>query len=1071
MPCLALLGGAAIGQTFPFPSLRVWLGTLLLLAAIPALRRDQRSRHAFLLAAAALAGLGLASDELLARAARIAAWIPERSGSWEGSVEGRVLRAPAAEADGTRVLLLEGASAQNDAPSCTLLLRVRLSAAASPAATADLDALRRGDRVRAWCRLRLPVPLGNPGASDPDLSLRARGIDLSGTVKTPRLVVCLDRGRPGLARAVDDVAVRLRGRLDRALGKGDARGLVGAMLLGERGALSPGALRALRDSGTFHVLSVSGLHVALLLAACLLPLRPVSLRRAGGCLQLCVAVAVLALLLAIVGPQPPVARAAAAAALALTGRALGRTGDGLNTLALAAACLVVDRPARLLDPGFQLSFLATAGLLTATRAAAAGLPVPRPAALSLGASVAAYLATAPAVAWHLGRLAPVGLLANLGAAPACACIMATGGAALLLADVPGLGEGAAWLARASAEATLAGARATATVPWGALQVPRPHPALLLALAGVLALAWRSAPGSAPRAGLGLTVALGFVALHVGPPPPGPGRAEVQVLDVGQGLSVLVRGPGGGAVLVDAGGRGNGAFDCGERVVAPAVSRLGLRRVEALVLTHAHDDHAGGAPAVLRQLEVGELWLGPGWTREPLAQEAVEVARARGTALVLVERGFTALRGGCELRVRHPSRTLASTVNDRCVAVLVRAGASRLLVPGDVEQTGALALVEAGDVAAQALVVAHHGSRSGTPTALLDAVRPCIAIVSAGRDNVHGHPHPEIVRRIRRAGIALRRTDRDGSVRLVQSAAGWSEGGGEEGEEEDGGQGHEDREAHASHASRLVGQARMPVAHEHEDHGPEDVRRGPARTERLQAHEGDHGDDRPAREAAVQAARHGVGRVPAVQLPDRKQVQRGHEHAEPAGDPDAVEGERAAGRDAELEEAHQKGSSQGRGRPLAGHAPGDESGEPDRETGEGAGGGDVEERLPVRDHPTHPDDGTKGAERHDAGQEERKRGRDSVTPAGQVVPHFVGTEDREHREGVGSSGTQDVRPQRSAEEGADPGTGAGLARDLLESTRPGDPRGQRQRPSGGRKEEQMEPEAAAERGDGVQAREV
>jgi competence protein ComEC len=185
--------------------------------------------------------------------------------------------------------------------------------------------------------------------------------------------------------------------------------------------------------------------------------------------------------------------------------------------------------------------------------------------------------------------------------------------------------------------------------------------------------------------------------------------------------------------------------------------------------------------VLRQLEVGELWLGPGWTREPLAQEAAEVARARGTAVVLVERGFTALRAGCEVRVRHPSRTLASTVNDRCVAVLVRAGASRLLVPGDVEQTGALALVEAGDVAAQALVVAHHGSRSGTPVALLDAVRPCIAIVSAGRDNVHGHPHPEIVRWIRRAGIALRPTDRDGSVRLVQSAAGWSEGGGEEGE--------------------------------------------------------------------------------------------------------------------------------------------------------------------------------------------------------------------------------------------------------------------------------------------------
>jgi competence protein ComEC len=120
-----------------------------------------------------------------------------------------------------------------------------------------------------------------------------------------------------------------------------------------------------------------------------------------------------------------------------------------------------------------------------------------------------------------------------------------------------------------------------------------------------------------------------------------------------------------------------------------------------------------------------------------------------------------------------------------VAVLVRAGASRLLVPGDVEQTGALALVEAGDVAAQALVVAHHGSRS-VPRGAAGRGAPRIAIVSAGRDNVHGHPHPEIVRRIRRAGIALRRTDRDGACAWCSPRPGGQKGR-EEGEEEDGGQ--------------------------------------------------------------------------------------------------------------------------------------------------------------------------------------------------------------------------------------------------------------------------------------------
>ncbi len=974
-----------------------------------ALHRRRRCARATLFAAAALTGLGLASAEVIDRTSRTVAWIPERAGDWEGDVKGRVLRAPEREADGTRVVLVEGAPVGGRVPPCTLLLRIRLPQGSPQASGAHLDALRRGDRIRAWCRVRRPVPLGNPGASDPDLSLRARGIDFTGTVKTPRLLVSEASGRPGLGRAVDEGAVRLARRLDRALGPGDARGLVGAMLLGERGSLSPEALRALRESGTFHVLSVSGLHVALLLGACLLPLRRLRLRRPGGLVLVLVAGIVLGGLVAIVGPQPPVARAAAAAALALGGRALHRRGDGLNTLAIAAACLVADRPARLLDPGFQLSFLATAGLLLGTRGAAAALPLPRPAALSLGASAAAYLATAPALAWHLGRLAPVALLANLAAAPACAAVMATGAMALILADVPLAGETAARLARACAETSLSGAGAAAVLPCGALQVARPHPVLVVALAGMLWLAWRSAPGSVARAGWGLAVALGFVALHLGPPPPGAGPAEVHVLDVGQGLSVFVLGPGGRALLVDAGGRGRGSFDAGERVVAPALARMGVRRLEALVLTHGHDDHAGGVPAMLRQLEVGELWLGPGWTKEPLAREAAEVARARGTALVLVERGFSTRRAGCDVRVLHPARPFSGTVNDRCVAVLLRAGNVSLLVPGDVERQGAMALASSGEVAAQALLVAHHGSRSGTPQTFLDAVQPRIAVVSAGRDNIHGHPHPETVRRIRRAGIALRRTDHDGSVRLVETASGWLEGGGEEGEEEDGGKGGEEDEPDGPHASPLVGQARVPVTHEDEDHRPQDVGRGSARAQRLQAHESDHRNHGPARQRAVQAPGDGVRRVTAVQLTHGEEIERGHEHAEPPGDPHAVEGERASRRQGELQEPHQQRSTERGGGTLRGHAAGHQRDQSDDEPGQGTRGRDVEECLPVRHDPAHADHGAEGPERHDAGKEEGKRGGDAIATACQVVPHLVSTEDRQDGQGVGGPRAQDVPP--------------------------------------------------------------
>ncbi|HET9299583.1 MAG TPA: ComEC/Rec2 family competence protein, partial [Candidatus Polarisedimenticolaceae bacterium] len=294
-PCLTLLAGAAVGEAVPCAPRSIWIGVLILVAGMAALRRRRRCARAALLAAAGLTGLALASVEGIERMARTVAWIPDRAGGWEGEVTGRVLRAPEREADGTRVVLVEGSPAVGRIPRCTLLLRVRVGATSSGS---HLDALRHGDRIRAWCRLRRPLPLGNPGASDPDLSLRARGIDLAGTVKTPRLLVAEARGRFGLGRAVDEGAVRLARRLDRALGPGDARGLVGAMLLGERGSLSPEALRALRESGTFHVLSVSGLHVALLLGACLFPLRALRLRRAGGLLLVLLAGIVLGALVA-----------------------------------------------------------------------------------------------------------------------------------------------------------------------------------------------------------------------------------------------------------------------------------------------------------------------------------------------------------------------------------------------------------------------------------------------------------------------------------------------------------------------------------------------------------------------------------------------------------------------------------------------------------------------------------------------------------------------------------------------------------------------------------------------------
>jgi competence protein ComEC len=275
--------------------------------------------------------------------------------------------------------------------------------------------------------------------------------------------------------------------------------------------------------------------------------------------------------------------------------------------------------------------------------------------------------------------------------------------------------------------------------------------------------------------LRLAFALVLLLLHTGPPPSrARGRADLSVIDVGQGQAVALRGVSSTCILIDAGGTSGGRFDLGERVVTPFLSRWGCRRVDALILTHDHDDHAGGAAAILRDFEVGELWIGAGSLRDRATHDLVADAVDRGVAVVLAERGLEAKRSGIPIEVLHPGREDAGIpINDRCVVVRAGSGSARVLIPGDLELEGERRLLCAVRCAeASALVVGHHGAARSTSTPFLAAVRPKVAVISVGRGNRFGHPDPTIVDRLARARVALYRTDRDGIVELQAGTSGW-----------------------------------------------------------------------------------------------------------------------------------------------------------------------------------------------------------------------------------------------------------------------------------------------------------
>jgi len=257
-----------------------------------------------------------------------------------------------------------------------------------------------------------------------------------------------------------------------------------------------------------------------------------------------------------------------------------------------------------------------------------------------------------------------------------------------------------------------------------------------------------------------------------------GRLEVVMIDVGQGDAILVRYPEGTTMLIDAGGFAHSHFDVGAKVVGPALRALGILRLDVLAITHAHRDHIGGAPAILRQFSPRALWLG----RMPPADWSVvdleRLAAERRIPVVSPRRGVRLRIDTTDLEILNPGRGVAvsgpASNNDSLVLRLSYADRSALLT-GDLEETLESMLVrENRNLAAELLKVGHHGSRTSTSPPFLARVHPRIGVISVGAGNPWGHPNAEILSRLAAAGVLVLTTEQNGAVRLsTDGRSGWT----------------------------------------------------------------------------------------------------------------------------------------------------------------------------------------------------------------------------------------------------------------------------------------------------------
>jgi competence protein ComEC len=616
-----------------------------------------------------------------------------------------------------------------------------------------------GDRLALWATLRTPRGFNDPAVAEAaEVALRA-GVQALGYCKSPRLV---ETRRPARPAGPSEWAARLRCQARRDLVQyitpGAEQGVVRAMVLGDKTAIDPDAANAFRIAGTYHVLAISGAQVALVAALVLGLLRRAGMPRG---LQAALVAGSAGFYAILVGGDVPVVRAAIMTGVLLLGRAADLESDLANLLGLAAGLLLVARPCDIGDAGFQLSFAATLGLLVLSGPVAAGLPrLPLRIDRALAASVAAQLALVPLLVTWFHRLAPAALVLNLVAVPLSGAVLLAGLGVVVAAHVwPWAAYHAGGFAWLSGRALLASGEVVRGVPLLDSRLPSPSPAAVaLYLAGLTLLVCCRRRKVATA-----VTAVGLVTVVFGSPTPaGDGRLHLEVVDVGEGDCLVLRSPAGRTWVVDAGGAFERSFDSGERVVGPHLWSEGIRRIDTVLMTHAHPDHVGGVPFLLRNFRVGELWEGPAPLADPTYVELQKQVADLRVSRRSVFRGVSGEWDGVSYEVLSPGPHAPPrrARNDDSVVLAMRFGEIRLLLPGDIEASAEGSL---GPVPAAVLKVPHHGSRTSSTPPFVDGVKPRLAIVSVGYRSPLGHPNQEVLERYVRAGARVLRTDRDGTV--------------------------------------------------------------------------------------------------------------------------------------------------------------------------------------------------------------------------------------------------------------------------------------------------------------------
>ena len=623
-----------------------------------------------------------------------------------------------------------------------------------------LPELEPGDLIRADIRVTSAVTRQGKRSR----IYTSRGYDLLGYVQPGTLAVT---GRD--ARDWIYFPRRLCRRVEAlcdSLFDGDTAPFVKGLLTGNTADLEADKenYTAMRIAGVMHIVAVSGMHLFVLVGFLRL-----ALGRGRRTSLLCLPLIALFALMA--GCKPSVVRAAVMQAMYLLAPVVGRESDGPTCLGAALLALLAANPMAIGGIGLQLSFACMAGMVFLLPPVAGWMRGRLPirgafadyAADNLACTLSATAFSVPLAAVYFGQVPLLSVAANLLTLLVVEAVFAGSYAACALgAFFPAAGRAAAWLLGWPARGCLWVYRTLAKIPGASLCMESPRTRLWLGGVYAAFLVWYLLRRRGRRIRLQWPVCLAVLSLSLilalGKLSVRAGEGLVAVLDVGQGECVVLA-DGGGTVVVDCGG--SGMTDAGD-IAADYLLGIGRTKIDMLVLTHLHTDHANGAETLLYRVDVGCVVMpAEDGDSDPMREKVLEAARRRNVPVRLLSGPSRAVAGGIELDMLLPRGE--SDTNERGIVVLAGMGDVRTLIMGDAGREAEMALLRDRAVPdVDILVVGHHGSRSASGAIFLRAARPETAVISVGY-NAYGHPAEEVLERLEGYCGTVLRTDEQGNA--------------------------------------------------------------------------------------------------------------------------------------------------------------------------------------------------------------------------------------------------------------------------------------------------------------------